>query len=623
MTVKRILFTDLTDPLQRELLQCLEPSAARVFCLGETRAEGVERVDQLQEPRVDEVWHSVRRGLRAEQQQQDLCELLKAIASAGIPVINYLATDGPGWEMMKAAALLDSSAPARLPVDADREIEAEFVTARNESGLGYRIFKPQNLIEARGNFPYPQANKLYDVLGEIVSLKEEVEDKSEGYFSRHPLRIEGAISLPLSSLAQAAEAIFKIAAEATTLNGSYRIAGAAGITLADFLDPLSESMGIKIEPQSESAKFNPVDLLLHDRLSVARSAADATEDLSEVDANLPSNDVMIRSFMNAYARGKAKEAGRIERAMQTLQRRTIERANDERLCYYVGGSGERSIVIVNAYGQGLAYWTKLLADLVETFRLIVWLPRSSGHDTVGVIKSHPVTDHREDLKELLTREQINKAEFVGWCTGPKLILDYYAAYPDDVASMIFLGATFKDWPGHSDTDYEKSLAPLLKMVQQRPQLAAPLIDALKKVLLARSGDGVSFDPDDPNSHNMLMKLLAAPCSDLKEAVLEPLLSEASVISYAEQLLDFWNHDATEMFAGVSVPVLFISGECDQIAHPQMAQAAAQMIPGARRLEVRGGSHYLLYERSALMSGLFDLFLRNCQSAQLMAEAAAQ
>src|SRR5690242_12897312 len=126
MTVKRILFTDLTDPLQRELLQCLEPSAARFFCLGETRAEGVERVDQLQEPRADEVWHSTRRGLRLEQQRQNLRELLQAIASAGIPVINYLATDGPGWEMMKAAALLDSSEPARLAVEWDRELEAEF-----------------------------------------------------------------------------------------------------------------------------------------------------------------------------------------------------------------------------------------------------------------------------------------------------------------------------------------------------------------------------------------------------------------------------------------------------------------------------------------------------------------
>jgi pimeloyl-ACP methyl ester carboxylesterase len=643
MTVKKILFTDPADPLQRELiLQYLEASAARVFCLAETGTEGSERLeigvfgrlaefvqeDQLRELALDEVWRSARPGLRVEQHLQDIRQLLKAIARAGIPVINYLASEGLSWETRKAAVLLHSSEPSRLAVDLDREIESEFVMAKEKSGLGYRIFKPQNLIDARGNFPYPQANKLYNLLGEIVSLKEEVEDKSDGYFSRHCLRVDGTICLPLLSLTQAAEAIFKIAAEATTLNGLHGIAGPSGVTLRDFLDQLSESMGIKIEPQSESTKLNPIDRLLNDRISLARALSDTTQCLShssDIEANLPDNDLIIRSFMSAYSEQMYKEAGRIERARQALQPRTIEKENADPLCYYVGGAGERSIVIVNAYGQGLAYWTRVVADLVENFRVIIWLPRSSRYDTVGVTKSYPVVDHREDLKELLTHEQVRKAEFVGWCTGPKLILDYYVAYPDDVASMIFLGATFKDWPSkpQSDTEYEKNLAPLLKMVHQRPQLAAPLIDSLRKVLLARNGDGRSLDADDPNSDKEVMKMLGAPCSDLKQAVIEPLLSEASVISYSEQLLDFWNHDVTTLFERVRVPVLFISGECDQIAHPQMAKAAAQMIPGARRLEVRGGSHYLLYERSSLTSSLLDLFWWNCQNAQLVTGAAAQ
>ena len=564
MTVKRILFTDPADPLQCELISRYRD--ARVVGADET---------------PDEIWCSTRPGLWA-------------IARAGKPVINYLATDGPSWEI--------------------REVEAEFRIAKEKSGLSYRIFKPQNLIEAHGNFPYPKANKLYNVLAEIVSFKQEIEDKFEGYFARHPLRIDGTISLPLLDLTHAAETIFTIATDDTTLNAAYDIAGSAGVTLADFLHPLSESLGIKIEAQPDTSKFNPIDLLLQDRISLAQC---------QFEASLPANDLIIRAFFSAYSEQTRKESARIERASQALQRRTIEKENAEPLCYYVGGSGERSMVIVNAYGQGLAYWTRLVADLVENFRVIIWLPRSSRHDTVGLVKSYPVRDHREDLKELLTREQIRKAEFVGWCTGPKLILDYYDAYPDDVASMIFLNATFKDWPGQpqSDTEYEKSLAPLLKMVHQRPQLAAPLIDSLKNVLLARNGNSQNLDADNPTSHKEVMKLLGAPCSDLKEAVLEPLLSEASVISYSEQLLDFWNHDVTRLFEKIRVPVLFITGECDQIAHPQMAQAAAQMIPGAKRVEVRGGSHYLLYERSSLTSNLVHLFLDFALSLRPSAEGA--
>ena len=73
---------------------------------------------------------------------------------------------------------------------------------------------------------------------------------------------------------------------------------------------------------------------------------------------------------------------------------------------------------------------------------------------------------------------------------------------------------------------------------------------------------------------------------------------------------------SKLFENVRVPVLFISGECDRIASPRMAQAAAQLIPGARYIELKGGSHYLQFEKHSLTACIIDQFLRDGMARRL-------
>lgn len=267
---------------------------------------------------------------------------------------------------------------------------------------------------------------------------------------------------------------------------------------------------------------------------------------------------------------------------ELLSLREVELAKGERSSYYAGGCGERTIVIVNAYGQGSVYWTRLVRQLSENYRLVLWVPRRNGFA------------HRDDLSKVLANERLETCEFLGWCTGPKLILDFYSIHPEMVESMTFLGATFKNFPGEPDLDtaYERGLEPLLKMVHDRPQLAGRLKDALRGVLLAGQPDERGF-----------------PCPDLKEAVMGPFATDEGVVDYARQIFDFWNHDVSKLFEKVRVPVLFVSGEDDRIASPRMAQTAARLIPGASYVEVKGGSHYLQYEKSLLTASIIDQFLR--------------
>ncbi|HEX2271862.1 MAG TPA: alpha/beta hydrolase [Pyrinomonadaceae bacterium] len=557
MTAKRILFTNLADPLLGEVMfQYLSRTQDLVLCVG--RPEGlpakfdISRVQQrvafvdwqhAAEILVDEVWQSSTPDHHLR-----------------VPVINHVEHGGE---------------------EANSSIEAELLKERRETGVNYRIFKPANLVDVQGDWPTPPVNDFYGVLAHVVSFKKDIEDKIEGYFQRRPLMIRSNLALDLLPIEEAARQMFEIAAAKDTLNRAHHIAGAGSVSLRNYLEVLAQNIGMQIEYVSAETSLDGIDAVFDSEISLAESE---TENISEPG---PEPCQVIQSFLKSYSSEPPREE-----IGDLMALREVRLQNGEHVTYYAGGRGERTIVIVNAYAQGATYWTKFIRQLRDKYRLILWLPRDSG---------------LEHLRTALANEQVESCAFVGWCTGPKLILDYYSSYPEQVTSTIFLGATFKNVPGQAqlDTDYERGLEPLLKMVQARPQLAGRLKVALQGVLSAGKMD----DRNNVDDSTSVMQRLGFPCPDLKDAVMGPFATDEDVVNYADQIIAFWNHDVSKLFENVRVPVLFVTGDCDRIASPGMAQAAAQLIPGARYIEVKGGSHYLQYEKSSLTARIVDQFLR--------------
>ena len=582
MARKNILVTNLHDPLLAEVLfHYLRRTEDLILCVGrpqqlpaqfdtscvEQRVRFIELQD-MSDLRVDEVWHSSMFERALEE------EFLNLIREGWIPVVNYIRHNPMSAEQAKAQALLYPNEPARRSRDG-----AKFLKTRPETGFNYRIFELSNVVDVHGHWPVPVMNDFYDVLSQVVSFKEEIEEKIEGYFQCHALKVRSNLAMNLLSIEEAAQRVFDIATSEDTLNRSYQIAGPSNVSLKNYLDVLAQHIGMQIEHVSPATSLDSIDAVFESAICLADS-----EETAEVDAN-PSET--IQSFLKNYASKRQVD----KEISELLESREVRLENGEMSSYYAGGRGERTIVIVNAYGQGFSYWTRLVRQLLEEYRLVVWCPRGSG------------PEHRDDLRRVLANERVEHGEFLGWCTSPKFILDYYSRHPEQVSSMTFLGATFKNLPGQAqlDTDFERGLEPLLKMVHDRPQLAGRLNDALCAVLLAAK-------TDERGNGTATMQLLGFPCPELKEAVIGPFTTDGGVVNYARQILEFWNHDVSKLFENVRVPVLFITGECDRIASPRMAQAAAQLIPGARYVEVKGGSHYLQFEKHSLTASIIDQFL---------------
>jgi pimeloyl-ACP methyl ester carboxylesterase len=98
--------------------------------------------------------------------------------------------------------------------------------------------------------------------------------------------------------------------------------------------------------------------------------------------------------------------------------------------------------------------------------------------------------------------------------------------------------------------------------------------------------------------------------DLRPHVLAPFKSEATVINYTRQVIDFWSHDTKVNAGRVQVPVLMVASEYDQIASPAMSRATVQLFPSARYLQVQGATHYCLYDRPDLIAELIEMFFKD-------------
>jgi pimeloyl-ACP methyl ester carboxylesterase len=287
----------------------------------------------------------------------------------------------------------------------------------------------------------------------------------------------------------------------------------------------------------------------------------------------------------------------------SLERKTINRGEFE-LTYYGGGSGEIPIILLNALGQGLRYWGRLIDNLMQRHRVIIWEPRG----TVFPPPPFGIKDQVDDLEAVLENEAADTCYLIGWCTGPKVATEFYLRHPSAVPAMVFLNSTFRcmGGPEEYETDYEHNLEPLCRMLNRRPETAASVMKSLQASL---SGDKINLlEESDPEQ--LAVGVLSLINLDLKHEVLMPFRNESTMLNYSRQVLDFWSHNTLEHAPRVQVPVLVIGSEYDKSASPSMSRLAAELFPAARYVQLQGATHYCFYDRPDLITELIERFFHD-------------
>ncbi|MFP5262408.1 MAG: alpha/beta fold hydrolase [Blastocatellia bacterium] len=588
--------------------------------------------EAVEESSIDEVWHIAGSGrpgsLEACPGKSNAAATRNLLAFATrkkIPVINYVGTayDAEAPPSAGPAEASDSACASSSQYGA-RAGELEIMRQCQSGGLAFRILKPSLIVGPSKTFNVDGSYGFYGFFSLLLNFKEYIENRIPDYFRFNGLNIslKPEASLNLICVDHAARIMSQVAESKDTLNSHFDIANPEDVNICTHLKKVSPALGMEVKCCDGPARLNPVDELFH---AAAETMIRCFEDSRTFDSHKAlefselkpaeliidsqKQMLMAQKFVDWFTENRKSLDSKVRASVESLERKRLKLAGGEELNYYVGGAGDQSITIINAYGQSIYYWEPLVAKLLEKYRVIIWLARgTSGQSSVG--EFYPIGDHAEDLKKILQNENIEKNVLLGWCTGSKLALEFYSKYPDAVSQMIFLGGAFKNLKGMEDlyTKYEQNLEPLLDMVHKKPQLAGSLISYLKGVILGKASDIKSINVNSPESRDQVIEMLSSVNSKLQPHVVGPFTDQVGLVKYAKQLADFWNHDVSNSLKAVKAPVLFISGELDSIASAAISKEVSRMVPGSKYIEVKGGTHYLQFENVELLSDIIDRFL---------------
>jgi pimeloyl-ACP methyl ester carboxylesterase len=529
-----------------------------------------------------EVWHFGEAPGRAAPELLSLL-LTRRIAAFNEVVTPYAGGGHARWIVGRAPSTADTE-PQAAPTFAVHRVFATTLTVAPEAPNG---------LAREG---------LLHFLGTLLDFVAEIEARLPDYFDYRALRCPAPehARINIVHAGQAARLMLEIAGRVD--GGHHRIASPHSSNFAEVLERLGACCGISLLPEADAGALNGVDAVFATRLMEFETHLEPPAQPGQTMAGEDDPLAYVDLICDGHRRHRECFTARVAALPAALSRHQVERGGHP-LTYYSSGSGDSTVVLLNALGQGLHYWLPLIECLQPRFRVLAW-------DLRGVLEPPAplrLADHVDDLEAILGNEGTRSCYLIGWCTGPKIAVEYCLRHPGAVRAMVLLNTSLRCFgrPAQLETEYERNFEPLCRVIVQRPSMAAAIMHSL-----AASITGPDLNLLDEGEGDVSVLALEAMSRDLRSHVLRPFSNTEGVVNYAQQLLDFWAVDVLDKASGVDVPVLFLSSEYDRIAPPEASELAAAAFPAGRWLHVRGASHYFLYDRAETLTELIEAFFDN-------------
>lgn len=562
---------------------------------------------------IDEVWYFA--SCISGGDSIGLKGLISACAAKGAREFNYVRfEEGSNDTELKRNALSCSRVKSEEGVT--DYLISEWCKSR---GIGYRIFHTALLLD---NVHSRQAAPPFSqFLSVLHSFKAEIEERCPQYFDFHALRClvqEGAV-VNLITAGQASESLLRIARTAGTINSSFSVVNQQDTPVSSLCERIGVAYRLGLLPVKDFDALNAIDRAFHERTGGGfGSLLGTTPQPGYFQAdNAPLDEDTQIAFFESIRRSQDDTAEVHKRSVANLPARLTGKTiaiDGAELNYYVAGRGAQPVVLLNALGQKMECWHRLIDELTENYTVITWEPRG----TVSPLPPFGLADQVNDLDAILHHEGVEKCHLAGWCTGAKVAIDFYLRRPLMVTSMAFLNSTFKcdGSPEELDSPYERNMESLCRMLVRKPVMAASVM----KNLQSPSERDETELLNGPANEELSVSVLSLMNVNLRSYVVAPFKTEATTANYAHQLVDFWSHDSRGKAGEVRIPVLLMAAEYDRVASPASSEIAAGLFPNARHVFVQGATHYCLYDRADFVADLLRKFFEDPEELPVAQQA---
>jgi len=250
--------------------------------------------------------------------------------------------------------------------------------------------------------------------------------------------------------------------------------------------------------------------------------------------------------------------------------------------------------IVFAHGVTLSsrVWAKQFRSIPEEgFRVVAYDARGHGASAVGA-SGHSLGNFADDLRTVLETLDLRDAILVGHSMGGMTVQTFALRHPDVLATRVRGLVLMSTAARNLVSDARRVRGAVERIGARTPDLGALMRQRNLGLLLARVGFG-----NDPHaSHVEATRAMLAECS-------RETLRDAG-----RALLTL---DVTEGLPALTVPTLVLVGTADALTPPRDARQIAELLPGARIVELPGAGHMLMYERTDEVDALVVEFAREC------------
>jgi 3-oxoadipate enol-lactonase len=249
------------------------------------------------------------------------------------------------------------------------------------------------------------------------------------------------------------------------------------------------------------------------------------------------------------------------------------------LRYELSGEGDHTLVLVHEMGGSLESWDDVAPRFAASRRVLRYDTRGAGMSQ-KVRGELGIDTMADDIAALLDHIGIaGKVALAGIAVGGAIALHFAARHPER-ASAVAVGSPATGMAP------DRRAAALERVAKVE---AAGMAFAVENSMLSGyapelRGDIARFERfrarwlgNDPASYATISRMLVAT-------------------------------DMQDELAGLRCPVLVIGGSLDRVRPPPLAEAVAEVIPGARYVEVRTG-HYMAVQTPELISDCIEEFLR--------------
>lgn len=286
--------------------------------------------------------------------------------------------------------------------------------------------------------------------------------------------------------------------------------------------------------------------------------------------------------------------------MNISNRQGFESWDGTRISYQVQGNlrSEKVIVLVNGLFCTESYWSFLIRDLSEEYRIITWDLRGHQYsESPRDPQNVDIESSSRDLKSLIDHLGVDKPVLIGFSLGVQIIFEYFNLYPDRLAALVAVTGP-----------YENPLSTFYGL---------PIPDIVWECLLGTFANKI---PGITNTlwHAAFKLPIVHPVARLIGStradadLMQGFYDHQNIVDVPNGLrmaLASIRHTARDILPRINVPTLVIGGEKDTFSPVKLSHAMRDKIPGVAFVMVDKGTHTTLIEKPDIVNSTVGQFLK--------------